>query len=663
MNHITIRIMGLMLALAIVLVGIPDAGAQAASPKPVIGSSQAAIRNNTCTIKKGRNVKLIAKSGKKTVTMKGVWKSNKKSVATVSKKGVLTAKKAGTAYVTVKYKGKTSKRLKVIVKEGPDTETPPEPGQPSTPTAVPKTEVQAQEARYVPINEIGAYNTEIITPELLKACQLPELDKSRLPYWTGYILENKISVNTGRDGGWDQYTAGNWYWNEQEIKYLKDNGFNCVRALYSLSFLSNPDDIYSINVSELEQLDELISWCIKYNVHLMVAQTGLPGKWNLGGNGWHNDFNYWDTQENVVGNTELFTSQEMQKAYTAYYGMLAKRYQDIPNSILSFELATEAQVPAADILPAVHLQAEVLGPVAKTIWSYSPGRIVIVDDVCGCAPWEMAAMGCCIARHSHVYAVGEAEFHNLPEDYERHWPLPCLPDVVNEASGSLVLTAKDSFQAGELTVAYSYYNQLPEISADGVVVFIPETTAPVYESGTVIVQIPAGTKQIEIKIQDEMKIRWVRFSQEGKDSIILPASLDNAKPMAMPHFVAENDGSLKRPDGSPAAMNTDDFVNAYLKDFIDCAKENGVSFIATEVGTDTLYLPPEEYAGYHEVVLQAYKNNGIGWMYNCVHNILAPESLMWLNGENSKFTDFSDVPDMYGYQVNNTVMDMLKRFQ
>lgn len=198
--------------------------------------------------------------------------------------------------------------------------------------------MQAQEARYVPINEVGTYNPEIITPELLKACQLPELDKSRLPYWTGYILENKISVNCGRDSEWERYTAGNWYWNEQEIKYLKDNGFNCVRALYSLSFLSDPDDIYSINVSELEQLDELISWCIKYNVHLMIAQTGLPGKWNLDENGWHESFDYWNTQENVGGNPELFTSQEMQKAYTAYYDMLAKRYQDIPNGILSFDL-------------------------------------------------------------------------------------------------------------------------------------------------------------------------------------------------------------------------------------------------------------------------------------------------------------------------------------
>lgn len=129
----------------------------------------------------------------------------------------------------------------------------------------------------------------------------------------------------------------------------------------------------------------------------------------------------------------------------------------------------------------------------------------------------------------------------------------------------------------------------------------------------------------------------------------------------MPQFIVADNGSLTRQDGSSADMNVDDFVNAYMKEAMDCAAEYGVSFIATEIGQDEVGgASPEKYVAYHEMVLQAYKENGIGWMYNCVHNILAPESLMWFNKENSKFTDFSKVSNMYGYQVNNTIMDMLK---
>ena len=50
-------------------------------------------------------------------------------MASVSRKGVLTAKKAGTAYITAKYKGKTSKKLKVVV----ETVTDPETGNPADP--------------------------------------------------------------------------------------------------------------------------------------------------------------------------------------------------------------------------------------------------------------------------------------------------------------------------------------------------------------------------------------------------------------------------------------------------------------------------------------------------------------------------------------------------
>lgn len=60
--------------------------------------------------------------------------------------------------------------------------------------------------------------------------------------------------------------------------------------------------------------------------------------------------------------------------------------------------------------------------------------------------------------------------------------------------------------------------------------------------------------------------------------------------------------------------------------------------------------------------LDYLQENRVSWMYNCIHNILAPEELMWLNVQNSSFTDFSDVPEMYGYRVNDTVMDFLKSY-
>lgn len=72
------------------------------------------------TLTVGEKLTLKVKGTKKKV--KVTWKSSKKSVATVSKKGVVKAKKAGTAKITAKIKGKGIKvtrtcKIKVIKKK------------------------------------------------------------------------------------------------------------------------------------------------------------------------------------------------------------------------------------------------------------------------------------------------------------------------------------------------------------------------------------------------------------------------------------------------------------------------------------------------------------------------------------------------------------------
>ena len=77
------------------------------------------LKKKTATVKVtvtvGDKVKLVVKEGKKTVTNKAKYKTSKSSVAKVSKKGVITTKKAGSAVITVK-KGKKTVKVKLQVK-------------------------------------------------------------------------------------------------------------------------------------------------------------------------------------------------------------------------------------------------------------------------------------------------------------------------------------------------------------------------------------------------------------------------------------------------------------------------------------------------------------------------------------------------------------------
>ena len=67
------------------------------------------------TIKKGKKYTLKAKRSPSNSDQKLTYKSSNKKVATVSSKGVITAKKKGTAVITV-TSGKVSVKCKVTVK-------------------------------------------------------------------------------------------------------------------------------------------------------------------------------------------------------------------------------------------------------------------------------------------------------------------------------------------------------------------------------------------------------------------------------------------------------------------------------------------------------------------------------------------------------------------
>lgn len=107
-------------ALTVTSVFVSDVSADAASSKKVksitlkIGKKKVTKKVYTLAKTKKATIKVTVspKKAKKSVS----FSSNKKKVATVSKKGVVTAKAAGTAKITVTVKGKDNKKKKTWVK-------------------------------------------------------------------------------------------------------------------------------------------------------------------------------------------------------------------------------------------------------------------------------------------------------------------------------------------------------------------------------------------------------------------------------------------------------------------------------------------------------------------------------------------------------------------
>ncbi|MGN0505344.1 MAG: cellulase family glycosylhydrolase [Lachnospiraceae bacterium] len=527
------------------------------------------------------------------------------------------------------------------------------------------TEVQAKEPWYLPISEVGAYNKDIITDEIISGCTLGDISADNLPYWTGIIIENKIFVNSDSDRRWEEYTPGSSYWTEDEIRYQAEQGFNCARILYSFSYLSNPDDIYSINMAELEQLDELLSWCMKYDMHLMLSITGLPGMAGAG-----------VEMENVAMNDTLFTDTETQENFATYWEMISRRYADIPSGALSFELEAEGGVwiPAGEPdegAPDMERFYNALAPIAKGMWEDRPDRIVIVNDNGKEVPEKLAAIGCCLSLHNHIYSVGE-NWLGSPQglkNVDYRWPMEFLPsNYLDERNGSLTFTAESSFNAGSfIAYAQNYFTERPPmVTCDGVEV---EVTDKVNPEGTAIwtAQVPEGTKEIVFTpVGDYFNIAlyMVELEQEGREKVQICSygvcNYEEAIPF--PTIQVNDDGTTQNLSGQ--VLDGEYVYRHYLKPFVECAEKYGVSFIMTEVGTDTTVLDPEEYLSYHEMWLDTLKSHNIGWMFNCERNIFAPKELMWLNGENNpipfkNYSRWEDGP----YWINEDVMGLLKAYQ
>ena len=125
----------MLMALALILAGIPLAPAKEAA-----AAKKMKLSKTKLSLKVGKTKKLTVKNKKKKA--KVTWSTSKKKVATVSKKGVVKAKKAGKATITakVKYKKKTTKlkcKVTVTKKTQPKTTAKPTTRPTAKPTAQP----------------------------------------------------------------------------------------------------------------------------------------------------------------------------------------------------------------------------------------------------------------------------------------------------------------------------------------------------------------------------------------------------------------------------------------------------------------------------------------------------------------------------------------------
>ncbi|MFA9464712.1 MAG: glycoside hydrolase family 5 protein [Velocimicrobium sp.] len=460
--------------------------------------------------------------------------------------------------------------------------------------------------QYIALNKVGE-NT--IDKSLLKReSSLPEVSNQKLPAWNGVTTANKGAASRGA-----LFNNLDRNFHEAEIKFLSNNGFNMVRVQFSFSTLNAPDfPKGKVNERQLEELDRLIEWGIQYNVHIDLCMEGQPEMANQ----WPNEIQ--------TGN--LFKNKTKQKNVLDYWKMLSKRYADIPNKYLSFNLMNEPEAESDEAY------TKVFTPIVNAIWEECKDRVVIADVDSNTMTGEgLAKLG--VALSYHFYEPNSICYYGLDffeENFPQikkapSWPLLYLPGTLTGEKRSRLVIDGD-FSEGTVSIyvrdVYALEKNVLTILADGVVVFEKELKSnkePNYDMVSIqkeyTAKIPEGTKKIEFVVNgNEGTIRYtsIGITQKGKKYSIYPHDLyDEDYDAVMP--------TLKYSKGTFAVNEKElvvDFDYYYNKSILptkELAEDNNVGFMIGEFAPFGPILPKKTLLPYLSMMLKGFKEKGIGW--------------------------------------------------
>ena len=257
---------------------------------------------------------------------------------------------------------------------------------------------------YVNIADVGTYDTAIITDELLnKETSLPQASNQKIPgEWRGISYDYQNRTWGALNGHSD------WFINERDFQQIHDAGFNMVKIWTSWYHLLDPymtskDKVRLdketkqctdlVNLKELEYWDQILAWAIKYDIHVQISFQDTPG---LDISVFERGFSDWfDTG---YCTNEIFKNEEVQQISADWWRMLSKRYAQIPNTYLSFNMICEPD-PETD-----QIYAQALKPSIDAIWEECPDRLLVCDvethtPITG---EEIAKLGCALACHEYA---------------------------------------------------------------------------------------------------------------------------------------------------------------------------------------------------------------------------------------------------------------------
>lgn len=175
--------------------------------------------------------------------------------------------------------------------------------------------------------------------------KLPEPAPHKLPRWRGFNLLEKFNV------------AWNRRFVEQDFEWIAELGFNFVRLPMDYRCWVESGDWTKLREDVLKEIDEAVKFGEKYGIHVCINFHRAPGY----------------TVAQPPEPKSLWYDEEAQKVCAMHWAHFAKRYQGVPNALVSFNLFNEPP----NIDPQVH--RKVVERMVEAIRKHDDKRLIICD--------------------------------------------------------------------------------------------------------------------------------------------------------------------------------------------------------------------------------------------------------------------------------------------
>ncbi len=197
----------------------------------------------------------------------------------------------------------------------------------------------------------AAAATGLLLPSTMHASPAAR-PQPRIPRWRGF---NLTELAGGRPGQ---------HYRESDFQWMADWGFNFARLPCSYWTWSKKENWLVIDDDALKPLDEAVELGRQYGIHLNLNLHRIPG-YCVNGR---------DLEPHLLFDS---TPEDMDRALAAavhHWSYLAKRYQDVPASRLSFDLLNEPPF-MADQTHYVKIARTLIAAIREA----SPARLIVAD--------------------------------------------------------------------------------------------------------------------------------------------------------------------------------------------------------------------------------------------------------------------------------------------